>query len=61
LSDWAPLTDPEKLEVKWHVPSDEETESAIEIYKIATEFQLGRIDELLNDEQKRNLPDWTDE
>ena len=61
LSDWAPLTDPEKLDVKWHVPSDEETESAIEIYKTATEFQLNRIDELLNDEQKRNLPDWTDE
>src|SRR5271170_2475682 len=61
LSDWAPLTDPEKLDVKWHVPSDEETDSAIEIYKMATEFQLNRIDELLNDEHKRSLPDWTDE
>jgi proteasome activator subunit 4 len=61
LSDWAPLTDPEKLDVKWHVPSDGETKSAIAIYKMATEFQLNRIDELLNDEQKRSLPDWTDE
>lgn len=28
---------------------------------MSTEFQLHRIDELLNDEQKRSLPDWTDE
>ena len=61
MSDWAPPTDPEKLDLKWHVPSDQETESAIEIYKTATEFQLGRINELLNDEQKRNISDWTDE
>lgn len=61
LSDWAPITDAEKLDVKWHTPSDEETFFAIEIYKMATEFQLNRIDELLNNEQKRNMPDWTDE
>ena len=61
LSDWAPLTDPENLNIKWHVPSDQETESAIQIYKQATDFQLNRIDKLLNDEQERNLPDWTDE
>ena len=38
LSDWAPITDPENLDIKWHVPTDEETQCAIELFEFATEF-----------------------
>jgi len=57
--------DPEKLDVKWHVPTDEETQCAIELYQTAVEFQLNILDELLNVEppvdQKKSDADWTDE
>ncbi|HMD14654.1 MAG TPA: hypothetical protein VKI62_08520, partial [Bacteroidota bacterium] len=66
LSDWAPITDPEKLDIKWHVPDEEETQCAIELYRTAVEFQLNIIDELLvldptSTEQKKPSVDWTDE
>lgn len=66
MSDWAPITDPEKLDIKWHLPNDEETQCAIELYRTAVEFQLNIIDELLNvepagAEQKKSSADWTDE
>jgi len=65
LSDWAPITDPENINIKWHVPSDEETACAIEIYKNATELQLKKIElllttELPNKDQKKSSADWTD-
>jgi hypothetical protein len=65
--DWAPFTNIEKLDVKWHVPSEEETECAIDLFKSAAEYKLGRIKELLanveapTSEQKRSLADWSDD
>jgi len=58
--------DPEKLDIRWHLPNDEETACAIELYKAATDFQLGKINDLLNVEppskdQKKSSGDWTDE
>ena len=65
LSDWAPITEPEKLNIKWHLPNEEETACALELYKAATDFQLGKIDRLLEvepppKEQKKSSADWTD-
>jgi hypothetical protein len=65
--DWAPVTNIEKLHVKWHVPSDEETECAIDLFKSAAEYKLGRIKELLTKieapttEQKKASADWADD
>ena len=58
--------DPEKLEINWHVPTDEETQCAIELYQTALEFQLNILDDLLNikpqsADQKKSDADWTDE
>jgi Proteasome-substrate-size regulator, mid region len=58
--------DPEKLDIKWHVPTDEETQCAIELFQTAVEFQLNILDELLNvkphsADQKKPDADWTDE
>jgi hypothetical protein len=54
------------LDVKWHLPNDEETACAIELYKAATDFQLDKINDLLdveppNKDQKKSSGDWTDE
>ena len=65
LSDWAPLTDFMNLDVKWHVPSDEETECAIELLKTATESKRQQIQNLLdtkdNGEVRKISAEWTDE
>ena len=65
--DWAPFTNIEKLDVKWHVPSEEETECAIDLFRSAAEYKLDRIKELLanveapTSEQKKSLADWSDD
>jgi Proteasome-substrate-size regulator, mid region len=66
LSDWAPVIDPENLDIKWHVPTDEETQCAIQLFRSATEFSLNTINTLLsmdspNGDQKKLSADWTDE
>jgi len=63
--DWAPTIDPDKLDIKWHVPSDDETAVAIDLYRTAVEYHLGIIDDLLQIEppgsdQKKSSSDWTD-
>jgi hypothetical protein len=65
LTDWAPLTDYENLDVKWHIPSDEETECAIELFKTAANSKLQRIRELIASPEDGQVVkvsgDWTDE
>jgi Proteasome-substrate-size regulator, mid region len=65
LGDWAPTIDPDKLEIKWHVPSDEETAIAIDMYKTAVEYHLAIVDRLIDIEptkqnEKKSSSDWTD-
>ena len=65
LGDWAPTIDPDKLDIKWHVPSDKETAIAIDLYKTAVEYHLAIIDRLIEIEptkqdQKKSTSDWTD-
>lgn len=65
LSDWAPTIDPAKLDIKWHVPTEEETTIAIDLYKTAVEYHLAIISNLLKIEppssnQKKSSSDWTD-
>jgi hypothetical protein len=66
LSDWAPVIDPENLDIKWHVPTDEETQCALQLFKFAAELSLDSINLLLkndsqNGDQKKSSADWTDE
>lgn len=60
------MIDPERLEIKWHVPNDEETSCAISLFKNAVESKLERIKSLIQTDsstshQKRSSADWTDE
>lgn len=66
LSDWAPVIDPENLDIKWHVPTDEEAQCAIQLFEFATEFSINTINALLstdslNGDNKKSSADWTDE
>jgi len=59
LSDWAPLTDPGKLQIKWHVPSDEETKVAIELVEAEVSRTLKSLLAIW-DEENWFKPNWTD-
>src|SRR5579862_4119204 len=67
LSDWAPLTDYENLNVEWHVPSDDETACAISLFKTAADSRLQQINDLISptssddEDAKKSSADWTDE
>lgn len=66
LSDWAPITDPERLDSKWHIPNEEETNCAISLFSHAVESKLDRIKELIQADpstsnHKKSSADWTDE
>jgi hypothetical protein len=53
------LVDADKLDVKWHVPNDEETEMAIQVFDDAAKYGLEWVQKMLDEEEPG--PSWTDE
>jgi Proteasome-substrate-size regulator, mid region len=51
------------LDISWHVPSDEETSYAINLFETATKIRINRIKELVqvDNGHKKLSAEWTDE
>lgn len=64
-SDWGMMPDPKKLNIKWHVPSKEEVEFAVELFRIEGENALQQLSALIDGTSsvKRDGSDkvWSDE
>lgn len=61
LADWAPLTDPEKLDVKWHIPTEDEIAYALEILQEFATIMVQRIRKLVSGNSVTNGSTWTDD
>ena len=64
-SQWGMMPDPQKLNIKWHIPSREEIEFAVELFRIEGENALQQLSALIDGTSsiKRDGSDkvWSDE
>ncbi|KAK6503911.1 hypothetical protein TWF506_002135 [Arthrobotrys conoides] len=62
---WGKIVEPQNLNIKWHVPTEEEVRLAATIFKTLSKNALERLDQLISDEfgSKRDGvgKDWSDD